>query len=1625
MKFVSSMALMASMALSPWSVSAQDEQCVDAWAHQDSKAHCAEPLGFEDWGWSNGRYGFGGCTACECPECPTEPPTSGEPTAATLAPTPDPVPLPVKCMGFGGNIMGDPHVHTFDGLKYDCQGEGEFTVVKSLKGDFKVQARFVRFDPQKRPTSTRSVVWQIGDGDPRIQLTTPDVPDANDSCLPDVFVDGVLRDVEHEGVGDPNIQSKKSKRKKAEGYVFYYHDTGVQFVVRARSTALNGCVMSIKICLPADWEVIEEGIVGLLGNPDTKKENDWMDKDGNTLPLPENKKGLKREPAYEYCVPNWCINRASDSIFHYLDGESHAGFNNCGLPPDEETTKCMDRPPTDIENVCGHDVANCLIDGCAGGEEESKSLLDEEVESKEEECGREVFYESFDSPFGKNWGDIQKGNLDTNFLMMYKVPKDAVGEELDSDAWSKMFQVPPNADLVKIEFLFYEIGHWESANEGKDYVHFFVGETPIDLLGFDFDQDKGNLLEYHEGHVHGIAWNRLALTNQTDMGFGYTGDQAHKVTINVPPEYYEETGEIKLSFLLTMSHWKNDEAGGLDDFRIVAYGVSCAIQEEMEQPVDVEITKIDLPLQCDQRSATLWGDPHMNSFDGVTYDCQGAGEFTLAQSFKGSDKTGMEIQGRFQKFGRDSTSVMRALAVTDYDPRDGYNPPRVTLEVPESPIKGKCPMKLFVNGQEFNTATPYLSETAIVEDLGDDAAIIYYPGSQLQVVAIIMESAKFGCYMSVKICLPMNYHDGDEVFGLLGSADGNPDNEWVDTKGAVVPSSPTGGSSAGSRYFKNSYNHCTKTWCVRDADDSLFDYHDGKDHGHYMKCDEGYSGGEHETCAANPSEDVKQICGDSMACVIDHCAGNDLDGMNALKVESGISSERGCGYMMVDQDFQSIESNEWGYRIMKPNNNIIRSFEYGSDSFGFYLGPIPSVVKRNIIEFHMHNVRGFEACHDPSHENYNLCMKNVLAVTVGNSNSDHATVGLEMFGPGTEMEGFFKGIFWRRQRMMQDIDKVTLEIPKQWFKKEYMLIQVKAVYGDQLDIYKTAGHKQAFVLGLDEFSVIGYAQKCRAMKQWYNSLFHGRASSRRQLGQTYEAHAVRLFDTIPHDDALPEKWEQENRELVAVETTDCTCICPPIGEEDNAETMDIYLGAEDSSCQPLGDSFGTVSIVANHNDTITVKYTVPAGFSITETNLYSGQDVLPGYTDSTILLPADEFPHVDTHDPAVVTYTYYNVNPLDCDFFVAAKARICGPFPPSPEPTRAPTDAPTEKPVQTPLPTTSPTVSPTGSPTVASGHPSASPTTGSPTSSPTVFPTEGPTDAPTTKGPTDAPTEEPEVRTPAPVTQAPKTPVPTQEPDQPTPGSSGDPHVMDWNGTLYDFHGACDLVLLNNPGFANGLGMQIHIRTEIDTWWSYIKTAVLKIGDETFEVMGGEGLKYWINGKAGKTNLKNGRTLSKQLAGQYKIKFRWMNANQHTFKVELGNGEHILFKTFKQFVRVQVEAWNVRDFVGSSGLMGSFPVGVHFARDNSTVLDDPNMMGQEWQVLSNEPKLFHNIAGPQHPQKCTMPTETETGRKRRLGEGGITLEEAQAACARVAPVSRDACVFDVLATNDKDMVGSY
>jgi len=148
--------------------------------------------------------------------------------------------------------------------------------------------------------------------------------------------------------------------------------------------------------------------------------------------------------------------------------------------------------------------------------------------------------------------------------------------------------------------------------------------------------------------------------------------------------------------------------------------------------------------------------------------------------------------------------------------------------------------------------------------------------------------------------------------------------------------------------------------------------------------------------------------------------------------------------------------------------------------------------------------------------------------------------------------------------------------------------------------------------------------------------------------------------------------------------------------------------------------------------------------------------------------------------------------------------------------------------------------------------------------------------------------------------------------------------------------------------------------------------------------------------------------------------------SQIKIRVDLDDGDAIGLETFDDFVRVSIHSTGKAPtkFEGSVGLMGSYPDGQMLARDGSTIMEDTNKFGIEWQVHGTEPMLFHDLEGVRYPMQCQMPDMVKRSH-RRLGETNITHEDAELACARVEAADRDACIFDVLATNSLGMAGSY
>merc|ERR1712183_709341 len=322
------------------------------------------------------------------------------------------------------------------------------------------------------------------------------------------------------------------------------------------------------------------------------------------------------------------------------------------------------------------------------------------------------------------------------------------------------------------------------------------------------------------------------------------------------------------------------------------------------------------------------------------------------------------------------------------------------------------------------------------------------------------------------------------------------------------------------------------------------------------------------------------------------------------------------------------------------------------------------------------------------------------------------------------------------------------------------------------------------------------------------------------------------------------------------------------------------------------------------------------------------------------------------------------------------------------------TGSPSAAPV-TPGPTLAPTPGPTLAPTdPLTGSPSAAPVTTGPTAGPTPSPTLAPTPGPTPSG-----TESTPIAPPTPAPTDPLTATPTKAPS-PTPGGQGDPHFMSWKGEHFEYHGQCDMVLAKDEGFANGLGLFVHIRTKVVRNWSYIKNVAIRIGKDTIEIEG-HGVNainhHWINSEY----------LSEQetIGGFPLITHLHKKQTKRTYEIDLGSmypNQKIAVSTWKEFVKVDFKNGNEESYGNIVGLLGSFKTGQTLARDGKTNLDDFSVLGSEWQVHPNEPMLFREVEEPQFPQKCVEPEDPQGERRRRLDEMTVAEDEAEAACAHLA-----------------------
>jgi hypothetical protein len=187
-------------------------------------------------------------------------------------------------------------------------------------------------------------------------------------------------------------------------------------------------------------------------------------------------------------------------------------------------------------------------------------------------------------------------------------------------------------------------------------------------------------------------------------------------------------------------------------------------------------------------------------------------------------------------------------------------------------INNDCPAHVFLNGELKNAArnNHYSDEGsyALVFNADGGVDLQFFNAQAEPTVAVrirVLGSPKstFGCYMNIQICLPLNEPAMlNKTIGLLGTPNGNREDEWKSESGEIFPIASSG---------KAQYTYCTSYHCVMTMHDSLFIY-EGKSFQELYSCSAEYPG-EPDLTQATPA--ILAICNGNQNCILEGMLGGE------------------------------------------------------------------------------------------------------------------------------------------------------------------------------------------------------------------------------------------------------------------------------------------------------------------------------------------------------------------------------------------------------------------------------------------------------------------------------------------------------------------------------------------------------------------------------------------------------------------------------------------------------------------------------------------------------------------------------------------------------------------------------
>ncbi|MEH1163769.1 VWD domain-containing protein [Micromonospora sp. CPCC 205539] len=241
------------------------------------------------------------------------------------------------------NSNGDPHLLTFDGLRYDFQAAGEFVLARSTKDDFEVQARQTMF-PASSVVSVNSAVAVRVAGDRVGVYATPDGPVTR--------VNGAAPTSGPAGVKLPHGGTVTTEY---DGTVTVDWPDGARLHVRP----IGVWGMSVSVSAP---DGRAGALEGLLGDHDGNPGDDLIVRNGAKLAQPPTFEAL-----YPGFADSWRV-EAGRSLFDYEPGQDTGTFTDRRFPQRSLTVGDLPNRAT-AELICRRagvtdpqTLADCALD---------------------------------------------------------------------------------------------------------------------------------------------------------------------------------------------------------------------------------------------------------------------------------------------------------------------------------------------------------------------------------------------------------------------------------------------------------------------------------------------------------------------------------------------------------------------------------------------------------------------------------------------------------------------------------------------------------------------------------------------------------------------------------------------------------------------------------------------------------------------------------------------------------------------------------------------------------------------------------------------------------------------------------------------------------------------------------------------------------------------------------------------------------------------------------------------------------------------------------------------------------------------------------------------------------------